>query len=126
MMHAAEPVPLGAEPTTAAATAPTITGNVPILICVTRSCLPYLVLQINTVSYYNCYLSSGKQGGPSRTICNHDKYFVSYNVTIPLQHGQYGLWLLTHALPYVEDYYVIFEDYKRDDNGYSLLMTRTQ
>jgi hypothetical protein len=126
MMHAAEPVTLGAEPTTAAATAPTITGNVPILICVTRSCLPYLVLQINTVSYHKCYLSSGKQGGPSRTICNHDKYFVSYNVTIPLQHGQYGLWLLTHALPYVEDYYVIFEDYKRDDNGYSLLMTRTQ
>jgi len=121
MMHAAEPVTLGAEPTTAAAMAPTITGNVPILICLTRSCLPYLLLQINTVSSQKCYLSSGKQGCPSGTICNHDKYFDSYDVTVPLQHGQCGLWLLTHALPYVEDYYVIFEDYERDDNGYSLL-----
>ena len=32
-----------------------------------------------------------------------------------------GLWLETHALPYVEDYYIIFKDYKRDDEGYSLL-----
>ena len=67
------------------------------------------------------FLSSGKQASPSRTICNHEKYFDSYNVTIPLQHGQCGLWLQTHALPYVEDYYVIFEDYERDDNGNSLL-----
>jgi hypothetical protein len=58
---------------------------------------------------------------PSRTICNHDKYFDSYDVTVPLQHGQCGLWLLTHTLPYVEDYCIIFEDYERDDNGYSLL-----
>jgi hypothetical protein len=121
VVHAADPVTLGAEPTTAAAMAPTITGNVPILICLTRSCLPYLLLQINTVSSQKCYLSSGKQGCPSRTICNRDKYFDSYDVTVPLQHGQCGLWLLTHALPYVEDYYVIFEDYERDDNGYSLL-----
>jgi hypothetical protein len=64
MMHATEPVMLGAKPMTAAAKAPTITGNVPILICLTRSCLPYLVLQINTMSSYNCYLSLGKQGCP--------------------------------------------------------------
>ena len=34
------------------------------------------------------------------------------------------MWTLvtnTHTLPYIEDYYVIFEDYERDDNGYSLL-----
>jgi len=117
MMHATEPVMLGAKPMTAAAKAPTITGNVPILICLTRSCLPYLVLQINTMSSYNCYLSLGKQGCPPRTICNRDKYFDSYNVTVPLQHGQCGLWLLTHTLPYIEDYYIIFEDYERDDNG---------
>jgi hypothetical protein len=65
-------------------------------------------------------LSSGKQVCPSRTICNRDKYFDSYNV-VPLQHGQCGLWLLTHTLPCVEEYYVIFKGYKRDDNGYSLL-----
>jgi hypothetical protein len=110
-----------AKPTTAAAMAPTIIGNVPILICLTRSCLPCLLLQINTMSSQKYYLSSGKQASPSRTICNRDKYFDSYDVTIPLQHGQCGLWLLTHALLYVEDYYVIFEDYKRDDNGNSLL-----
>jgi hypothetical protein len=121
MMHAAEPVTLGAEPPTAEATSPTITGNVPILICLTRSCLPCLLLQINTVSSQKYYLSSGKQASPSRTICNHDKYFDSYDVTIPLQHGQCGLWLLTYELPYVEDYYVIFEDYEKDDKGNSLL-----
>jgi len=83
-----------------------------------------LLLQINTVSSQKYFLSSGKQASPSRIICNHEKYFDSYDVTIPLQHGQCGLWLQTHALPYVEDYYVIFEDYDRDDNGNSLLADR--
>jgi hypothetical protein len=66
-------------------------------------------------------LSAGKQDSPSRTIDNQEKYYDSYDVTIPLQHGQCGLWLQTHALPYVEEYYVIFEDYERDDQGMSLL-----
>jgi hypothetical protein len=66
-------------------------------------------------------LSAGKQDSPSRTIGNQEKYYDSYDVTIPLQHGQCGLWLQTHALPYVEEYYVIFEDYERDDQGMSLL-----
>jgi hypothetical protein len=80
------------------------------------------LLHINTnFSSQKCYLTSDKQVYPSRTICNHDKYFDSYNVVLSLQHGQCGLWLLTHALPYVEEYYIIFEDYERDDNGYSLL-----
>ncbi len=122
MTPTAEPVTLGAEPMTAAATAPTLTGNVPLIICLTLCYFPYLLLHINTVvSSQKCYLSSGKQVCPSRTICNRDKYFDSYDVVIPLQHGQCGLWLLTHALPYIEEYYVIFEDYESDDNGYSLL-----
>jgi hypothetical protein len=121
MTPAAETVTLGAEPSTAAAAAPIIAGNVPIIICLTISYFPYLLLHVNTVSSQKCYLSSGKQVCPSRTICNRDKYFDSYDVTVPLWHGQCGLWLLTYALPYVEDYYVIFEDYERDDNGYSLL-----
>jgi hypothetical protein len=66
-------------------------------------------------------LSAGKQDSPSRTIGNQEKYYDSYDVTIPLQHGQCGLWLQTHALPYVEEYYVIFEDYERDDQGMSFL-----
>ena len=66
-------------------------------------------------------MSAGKQDSPSRTIGNQEKYYDSYDVTIPLQHGQCGLWLQTHALPYVEEYYVIFEDYERDDQGMSLL-----
>jgi hypothetical protein len=66
-------------------------------------------------------LTSDKPVNPSRTIGNWDKYFDRYDVVLPQQHGQCGLWLLTHALPYIEDYYIIFEDYKRDDNGYSLL-----
>jgi len=43
----------------------------------------------------NFFLSLGKQASPSRTICTHEKYFDSYDVTIPLQHGQCGLWLQT-------------------------------
>ena len=66
-------------------------------------------------------MSAGKQDSPSITIGNQEKYYDSYDVTIPLQHGQCGLWLQTHALPYVEEYYVIFEDYERDDQGMSLL-----
>jgi hypothetical protein len=66
-------------------------------------------------------LTSDKPVNPSRTIGNRDKYFDSYDVVLPLQHVECGLWLLTHALPYIEDYYIIFEDYERDDNGYSLL-----
>jgi C-terminal processing protease CtpA/Prc len=66
-------------------------------------------------------LSAGKQDSPSRTIGNQEKYYDSYDFTIPLQHGQCGLRLQTHALPYVEEYYVIFEDYERDDQGMSLL-----
>ena len=112
------------EPRTAAATATTITGDVAILIRLTRSYLPCQLIQINSVSSQYSFLSSGKQASPSRTICNHEKYFDSYDVTLPLQHGQCGLWLQTHALPYVEDYYVIFEYYERDDNGNSLLADR--
>jgi len=122
MTPTAEPVTVGAEPITAAAMAPTLTGNVPLIICLMLCYFPYLLLHVNTVvSSQKCYLSSGKHVCPSRTICNRDKYFDSYDVVIPLQHGQCGLWLLTHALPYVEEYYIIFEDYERDDNGYSLL-----
>ena len=98
VMPPAELVTLGAEQMTAAATAPTITGNVPLLICLTISCLPYLLLQINTVSSQKCYLSSGKQVCPSRTICNRDKYFDSYNVTIPIQHGQCRLWSIDELM----------------------------
>jgi len=49
MMHAAEPVTLGAEPTTAAAMAPTITGNVPLIICLMICYFPYLLLHVNIV-----------------------------------------------------------------------------
>ena len=76
------------------------------------------------MSSQKCYLSSGKQAGPSSIIYNREKYLDSYVVTISLQHCQCGLWLQTHALPYVEDYYVTFEDYERDDNGNSLLADR--
>jgi hypothetical protein len=117
-------VTLVAEPRTAAATATTITGNVAILIRLTRSYLPCLLIQINSITSQYSFLSSGKQASPSRTIRNHEKYFDSYDVTLPLQHGQCGLWFQTHALPYVEDYYVIFEYYERDDNGNSLLADR--
>jgi hypothetical protein len=112
------------EPRTAAATATTITGDVAILIRLTRSYLPCLLIQINSVSSQYSFLSSRKQASASRTIRNHEKYFDSYDVTLPLQHGQCGLWLQTHALPYVEDYYVIFEYYERDDNGNALLADR--
>jgi len=45
-----------------------------------------------------CYLSSGKQVCPSRTICNRDKYFDSYDVTVPLQHGQCRLWSIDELM----------------------------
>jgi len=49
MTPAAEPVTLGAEPTTAAAMAPTITGNVPLIICLMICYFPYLLLHVNIV-----------------------------------------------------------------------------
>ena len=66
-------------------------------------------------------MTSDKPFTPYRSIGNREEYFDSYDIAIPLQHGGCGLWLETHALPYVEDYYIIFEDYKKDDGGYSFL-----
>jgi hypothetical protein len=67
MTPAAEPVNLGAEPMTSAATAPTLTGNAPLFICLTLCYFLYPLLHVNTiVSSKKCYLSSGKQVCPSR------------------------------------------------------------
>jgi len=61
MMPAAELVTLGAEPTTAAATAPTITGNVPLIICLTICYFLYLLLHVNTVSPQNVTCHQGNK-----------------------------------------------------------------
>jgi hypothetical protein len=52
-------------------------------------------------------------------INDREAYNDSYDVYLPAYDNGCGLRFETHKLPYVERYYVCFEDYIRDVNGYS-------
>jgi hypothetical protein len=91
------------------------------LLCCSVSFPICYITKIPFLTSQKWYLTSDKPISPYRSIGNQEEYIDSYDVVLPLQHGGYELWLQTHALPYVEDYYIIFKDYKKDDGGYSLL-----
>jgi hypothetical protein len=56
---------------------------------------------------------------PYNIINDREAYNDSYDAYLPAYDNGCGLRFKTHKLPYVERYYVCFEDYIRDVNGYS-------
>jgi hypothetical protein len=56
---------------------------------------------------------------PYSFINDRDIYYDSYDVFLPIHEYRCSLRFQTNNLPYVDRYYVCFEDYIRDDNGYS-------
>jgi lipopolysaccharide export LptBFGC system permease protein LptF len=58
---------------------------------------------------------------PYYLINDKDIYFDSYNVFVEVQETGCGLLFATTQQPYVENYFVSFRDYVKDENAYSLL-----
>jgi hypothetical protein len=58
---------------------------------------------------------------PYYLINDQDIYFDSYNVFLQVQEMGCGLLFATTQQPYVENYFVSFRDYVKDENASSLL-----
>ncbi len=58
---------------------------------------------------------------PYYLINDKDIYFDSYDVFVQVQETGCGLLFATTQQPYVENYFVSFRDYVKDENAYSLL-----